>query len=46
MKTEFSNMAAGSAMRWTDEPLNALLLTLAGTGLVVTLTIASALLSL
>ena len=49
MKTEYSHAATrtpAGAMRWADEPLNGLLLTLAGTGVVATLTIASALLTI
>ena len=46
MKTDISYAAPERATRWSDEPLNGLLLTLAGTGLAVTLTIASALLTL
>ena len=46
MNTELSHDVPARAARWADEPLNGLLLTLAGTGLIVTLTIASALLTL
>ena len=46
MKTDNSRTATERATHWADEPLNGLLLTLAGTGLVATLTIASALLTL
>ena len=46
MSKETIQTGPARAARWADEPLNALLLTLAGTGLAATLTIASALLTL